>query len=446
MIAKGNTHDNGARLARYITTGKEGELAHLLELRGFALRDITEAFRSVHVMAGKGQCQQPFFHVQVRNPEGETLTRGQWKMAVDRIESMIGLSDQPRAIAVHTDRKTGHEHIHIAWSRIDPETLSARALPFFKLRLQKACRELESDFGLTPVPSDRKSSIDYAPKRNEEQQAIRLGVAVNDVRELLKAAFERSDCGRSFQFALAGEGLILARGDRRDFVAIDRAAGMHALGKRILGASAAEIRARLSDLSRDQLPSVEEARQLLRTPAPQRPSVIAMPIPQVLTKAREEGSQFTNVVAAAQVSSPEEAVSDLVLAPEPDLLPSAPIPAAVDDSIRVADATGYEVQPRGLAATLKRQFRAAVRTIFKRTPSPRPQARRRRTGEAAGSFRMVARNLLRPIIHLPPISRAVGFLNDTLPWLHLWNWNESADYDSASAAGNRDDNHLSPHP
>ena len=78
MIAKGNTHDNGARLARYITTGKDGELAELWELRGFALRDITDAFRSVHVTAAKGQCRQPFFHVQVRNPEGETLTRAQW--------------------------------------------------------------------------------------------------------------------------------------------------------------------------------------------------------------------------------------------------------------------------------------------------------------------------------------------------------------------------------
>ena len=174
MIAKGNTHDNGARLARYIVTGKEGEFAELWELRGFALRDIVDAFRSVHVTAGKSQCKQPFFHVQVRNPEGEMLTRSQWKMAVEKIEGMLGLRDQPRAIAVHTDRQTGHEHIHVAWSRIDPETLKAKALPFFKLRLKKACRELESTLGLTSVPNDRRSSIKYAPKRREEQQAIRV--------------------------------------------------------------------------------------------------------------------------------------------------------------------------------------------------------------------------------------------------------------------------------
>jgi hypothetical protein len=201
MIGKGNTHDNGARLARYIVTAKEGECAELWELRGFALRDIVDAFRSVHITASKSQCKQPFFHVQVRNPEGEMLTRSQWKMAIGKIEGMLGLGDQPRAIAVHTDRETGHEHIHIAWSRIDPETLKARPLPFFKLRLKKACREIEEALGLTPVSSDRKSAIRYAPKRHEEQQAVRLGVPINDVREMIRAAFERSDCGRSFQSA-----------------------------------------------------------------------------------------------------------------------------------------------------------------------------------------------------------------------------------------------------
>ncbi len=130
---------------------------------------------------------------------------------------MLGLGGQPRAIAVHTDRETGHEHIHIAWSRIDPETLKTKALPFFKLRLKRACRELESTLGLTPVSSDRTSSIAYAPKRQEEQQAIRLGVSIKDVREVIRAVYDRSDCGKSFQSALGNEGLILARGDRRDF-------------------------------------------------------------------------------------------------------------------------------------------------------------------------------------------------------------------------------------
>ena len=97
MIAKGTPHNNGAKLAAYLTTGKENEKATLWELRGFASEDIREAFRSVHVMAEAiPQLEQPFFHVQVRNPEGETLTREQWLRVANRIEAKLGLTGQPQ--------------------------------------------------------------------------------------------------------------------------------------------------------------------------------------------------------------------------------------------------------------------------------------------------------------------------------------------------------------
>src|SRR5579872_4789008 len=102
MIAKGTTHNDGPVLARYFVTAKEHELAELWELRGFATTGIVAAFRSVHVMAAATRCTAPFFHVSLRNREGETLDRSQWEYAADRIERMLGLTDQPRAIAVHT--------------------------------------------------------------------------------------------------------------------------------------------------------------------------------------------------------------------------------------------------------------------------------------------------------------------------------------------------------
>jgi len=146
MIAKATVHDNGVRLARYLTTGKEGEIAALWELSGFASADIIEAFRSVHIMAAGTRCEHPFFHIQVRNRDTEFLTRDQWLIVADRIERILGLADQPRALAFHTDRQTGSEHMHLAFSRIDHETLTARKLPFFKRRLNTLSRDLENDF------------------------------------------------------------------------------------------------------------------------------------------------------------------------------------------------------------------------------------------------------------------------------------------------------------
>ena len=149
MIAKGTPHRDGAILARYLVTGKAHESAELWELRGFPCTAIIPAFRSIHVMAAATKCLAPFFHVSVRNPEGDNLDRSQWDVVANCVERMLGLTDQPRAVAFHTAADTGHAHMHIAWSRIDQETLTAKPLPFFKLRLKQICRELENRLGLT---------------------------------------------------------------------------------------------------------------------------------------------------------------------------------------------------------------------------------------------------------------------------------------------------------
>jgi hypothetical protein len=260
MISKGTAHNNGAKLARYMVTGKEGERAELWKLFGFASDNIADAFRDVQIMAAGTKCQQPFFHVQVRTPEGEELTRDQWGHVAKRIQSILGLNGQPGAISFHIDEATGHEHMHLAISRIDQDTLTARALPFFKRRLKEVSRELEKELGLTIVTNERIGPIKYAPTRAEEEQARRLGVDIREIRQTIRNCYDRSDCGRSFEAALAPEGLILTQGDRRDFMVIDAEGGMHALGKRILGVTATQIRNRLSDLDRDQLPGVEQAR------------------------------------------------------------------------------------------------------------------------------------------------------------------------------------------
>jgi hypothetical protein len=268
MIAKGTPHRDGAILARYLVTGKERERAELWELRGFACTGIVPAFRSVHIMAAATKCLAPFFHVSVRNADGDDLDRSQWELVANSVERMLGLTDQPRAVAFHTAEDTGHAHMHIAWSRINQETLTAKPLPFFKQRLKQVCRELEERFNLTPVPNERRSSIRFAPTRSEEEQARRLGVDVHAARECIKNCFERSDCGRSFRDALAQEGLVLARGDRRDFLVVDGAGGIHALGKRVLGMSAAEIRDRFADLSGQALPTLEQAREFIAAKNP----------------------------------------------------------------------------------------------------------------------------------------------------------------------------------
>jgi len=263
MIANGIPHNNGVKLAQYITTGKDGERAELWKLVGFASPDIKQAFRCVHVMAEATKCEHPFFHVQVRNREGERLTREQWEIVAHRVMRINGLTGQPYAIAFHTDELTGEEHMHLAVSLIDAETMTAKRLPFYGLRLKRISRELEKEFGLEPVKNERDTPIKYAAKKDEQRQAQRLGVDKDAIRNTIRACHDRTECGRDFDNELAEEGLILAQGTRRDYVVIDHAGGIHALGKRILDISASHLRDKLADLDRENMPTIEQAREFM---------------------------------------------------------------------------------------------------------------------------------------------------------------------------------------
>jgi hypothetical protein len=154
--------------------------------------------------------------------------------------------------------------MHVAWSRIDQDTLTAKALPFFKERLKKISRELELHFGLEPVTNRREGPIKYAPTKAQEEQARRLGLDAHELRNTIRECWDRSDNGHSFQTALEHEGMTVAQGERRDFVVIDQRGGTHVLSKRTLDVTAARIRDRLSDVSREDLPTVEQTRDFLR--------------------------------------------------------------------------------------------------------------------------------------------------------------------------------------
>lgn len=259
MIAKGTTHNHGATLAAYMVTGKDGEKAELYQVKGFANDDIISAFRSIDLMALGTNCRKPFFHAQVRCPEGETLTKAMWERVVDKLEEMLDYRNQPRAIAFHRDEDTGHEHLHVAWSRIDMDTMKARPLPFFKLRMKEACRELEKEMGLIEVTNDRGARLTLAPSRMEEEQSRRLGTDIHAIRETIRACYDNSDCGKAFMASLDEHRLRLRKGDKRDFVVLDEHGGIHALGKRILGVSAAAAREKLSDV---RPPAVSKAPEM----------------------------------------------------------------------------------------------------------------------------------------------------------------------------------------
>jgi uncharacterized membrane protein len=260
MIPKGNLHADGAKLADYLTTGKDGERAELAELRGFASSSIHEAFADVEIQSLGTDCEKPFFHTYVRLPKGEHLTRERWLYTADRIEKKLGFTDQPRAVAFHHS-PDGETHMHIGWSRIDTENMCAIDPGLFKKKLKEVARELEVKLDLTRVSNERAPEHKtLSATRNEFEESRRLKTDLREIRETIRDCWDRSDNGHSFTAALEEKGMQLARGDKRDFVIVDQEGGIHALSKRITGATAQQTRARLADIDRAELPSVDQAR------------------------------------------------------------------------------------------------------------------------------------------------------------------------------------------
>jgi hypothetical protein len=440
MVVKGNLHADGQKLAAYLITGKMGERAELIELRGFASPDIRAAFIGVHMHAAVAtQCVKPFFHSYVRLPENEELFREQWKHVADRIEKQLGFEGQGRAIAFH-HQPSGNTHMHIAWSRIDLEQRRALDPGLYKNKLKEISRQLECELGLTRISNERPAgSKTRAPGRKEFEQARRLGTDVAGIHEAIRACFEAAENGRSFMTALAMHGLVLARGERRDFVVIDHAGGLHALSKRITGATAVEIRARLADLDPATLPTVSQSKtQQAENP---KPDYTHLPI---------AGGNVARLDPVTPSSSSEMANSfGIPPRPTASTAPAItvaipPAPAAVERPEVAAAPVAPEQERAAPTATARapsaqKFWKLAARKLVQREPAA-PKPRRRRRGDARGTFRAAAKMTIRHAVELVAVVRAGSFLSDTLDWLNLWDNNTQAN-DGLHYSG---ESHLSP--
>ena len=192
------------------------------------------------------------------------MTDEQRMQSVDRLEKELGLTGQPRVVVVH-EKNDGREHCHVVWSRIDLDKMRAISDSHNFRKHEIVARELEREFGHERVQGahierDGKPRPPRTPSHKEIQQGARTGVSPKQAREHLTALWQRADNGKAFAEGLAQSGWILARGDRRDFVAVDQKGGTHSLSRRIDGATAKMVRERLADLKPETLPSVAEAR------------------------------------------------------------------------------------------------------------------------------------------------------------------------------------------
>lgn len=262
IIINGKSGRAGAWWTKHLQNAAQNERVQIIEYAGLSAETIRDAFREMEGLAAGTRAKNYFYQANINPRADEQLTPQQWQEAVDRLESNLGLTGQPRFVVEH--EKNGRTHRHVIWSRIDAERGVAISDSLTAAVHERTSRQLEAEFDLERgqsilVPDREAERRERRPKKHETLRAAESGIDPKAIKADITPLWQQSDNGRSFKAALESSGYVLARGDRRDFVIIDRAGDDHSLARR-LGVKAAELRARMADLDPASLPSVQEAK------------------------------------------------------------------------------------------------------------------------------------------------------------------------------------------
>jgi hypothetical protein len=263
MIIKGKSRAGPSQLAAHLGNAEKNERVKLLETRGTIAQDLRGALVEMDAYAVGTRCQKSLYHAAMSPEPPHRLSPEQRAEAVDALEKKLGLEGHVRVVVMH--EKLGREHIHVVWSRIDIGKMRSVSDSHNYRKHEEVARDLERRFGHDRVQGahherDGMKRPDRTPSRAELRQEERTGITGKQVKADVTAAFEMSDTLEAFKAALEERGYILAKGDRRDFVIVDRAGGIHSLARRIDGMKAVPLREFMSALDRDNLPSTERVR------------------------------------------------------------------------------------------------------------------------------------------------------------------------------------------
>jgi hypothetical protein len=260
MILKASQRGGAIDLARHLLKD-ENEHVTVHDVRGFASETITEAFKEAYAVSKGTKCKQFLFSLSLNPPQEAYVGEDDFKAAISEVEDRLGLKDQPRAIVFH--EKEGRRHAHVVWSRIKADSMTAVNMSHFKTKLNRLSRELYLKHGWDLPDGFRDPSLRDPLNFTlaEWQEAARHNRDPRELKQLFQKSWERSDGGKAFGSILKEHGFILARGDRRGFVAVDYLGGVYSLSK-YAGVRAKALKTRLGDP--ESLLSVDEAKETIR--------------------------------------------------------------------------------------------------------------------------------------------------------------------------------------
>lgn len=260
MILKGSQRGNGDELALHLLKTEDNEHVEIHEIRNLSSETLKDAFYEIESVSNATKCRQYLFSVSLNPPQKETASIEDFENAIKAIENKLSLDNQPRVIVFH--EKEGRRHAHCIWSRIDAEEMKAINLPHYKNKLNELSKELflQHEWELPKGYIDRSFRDPASFTLQEWQQAKRTEQDPRMLKAMFQQAWERSDNPQSYMQALQSYGFVLARGDRRGFVAVDYKGEVYSLSRW----SGQKTKALTERLGKPKfLPSVEEVKNTI---------------------------------------------------------------------------------------------------------------------------------------------------------------------------------------
>ena len=255
MILEGNERGYGADLAQHLLNPRDNDHVTVHAIEGFVTDDLFGALAEAEAISGATQCKKYLFSLSLSPPSNASVPVEAFEDAIAAAEKKLGLTGQPRAIVFH--EKNGRSHAHCVWSRIDAGKMRAINIAHYKRKLGDVSRSLylTHDWDMPDGFRDAAKRDPQNYSREEAGQAKREERDPKALKATFRRCWEASDSRVAFAAALKDQGYLLARGDRRGFVAVDADGKIWSLS-RWCGIKPKELRKRLGD--ERGLPTVEE--------------------------------------------------------------------------------------------------------------------------------------------------------------------------------------------
>lgn len=225
--------------------------------------NLKSALLEMQELAAYSNCRDYLYHASINPKEGEKLNPQQWAKSITELEKNLDLTGHQRAIVKHV--KDGREHVHVVWSRIDPQTLTAKQMSWNYVQHEKTARALEREFSFERVQGAHVEKDgprpDRGPKQKDKDKTRRQSLPAHKVKAEVSKLWEQSDSGKAFVAALHDAGYLLARGDKKPFVIVDEKGGIHGLVRRIEDRTAAAME-KMADVDPANLPTVTRAKEM----------------------------------------------------------------------------------------------------------------------------------------------------------------------------------------